>query len=80
VFLIVVLLYSELSRHSSKINKTPAFIALLFLLLITTLEPAIKGVFTMGFDPLNIRWYFHVLIIIGIPLYVILAMTRKKRR
>lgn len=80
VFLILFLLFTELSKRSHKINKTPAFMALLLLLLITTLEPAIRDLFSMGFDPLNLHWYFNLLIIIGIPLYVFLALTRKKRR
>jgi hypothetical protein len=44
------------------------------------LEPAIRGIINLGFDPLNLDWYLNLLIIIGIPLYVVLALTRKKRR
>ncbi|HHU80853.1 MAG: hypothetical protein ACOX40_03820 [Bacilli bacterium] len=80
VILIIYLLYTEISKSTRKINKTPSFIALLVLLLITTLEPAIRGIINLGFDPLNLDWYLNLLIIIGIPLYVVLALTRKKRR
>ena len=80
VILIIYLLYTEISTSTRKINKTPSFIALLVLLLITTLEPAIRGITNLGFDPLNLDWYLNLLIIIGIPLYVVLALTRKKRR